>query len=222
MWLRTRSDMDVPRAIVVFGPPGAGKGTQSSMLAAYAHVYHLSSGALARGLSKGSDLHARFTSALEATERDGSYFPDELARDLLVHEIETNGYGIEALLVLDGIPRTSGQVGLVGEVVDVRALIHLDTTDENALVERMRLRGERAPAHERRAYDVNETLARGRITEYRRRTSPLIDAYRSRDAPFLEIDALAGSPSEIHEGIVRGLASGELADGFAEHRYKSI
>lgn len=201
-------------AIVLFGPPGAGKGTQARLLERYENVVHVSSGELARELPEGSDLYVRFTAALEETKRSGRFFPDELARDLLAHEIDRQGYGIETLLVLDGIPRTKGQVKLIDTLVDVLAVVELYAESSEPLIERMRLRAERA-------YDTDREAVQRRIEEYRTLTTPVLKTYFARGTPYVHVDALAGTPEEVHERMRSLLVSGRTKR-WIPNNYKSI
>lgn len=153
-------------ALVVMGPPGAGKGTLCRQLDRLDSTYYFSSGDNFRALAKqDSSLAREFRSVLER----GEYFPDDLAVRLLRERLAEDAVPAGSLLLLDGIPRTAAQVDLLEELVDVRGVVGLYAPRDTLLA---RLRGRAA-----RPADRDVEKARARILEYERKTLPALARY---------------------------------------------
>jgi len=191
---------------VIFGPPGAGKGTQARPLAAERDMTYLSTGDLLRAAATdGSEVQAHMNR--------GELVPDEIVMDLLRKAIDP-----EHEFLLDGFPRTVEQANKLDEALkDRRPLaVFIDVPDE-LLVER--LSGRRicaAHGHEyhvtfhpperdgfcdidgsaliRRSDDNPFTIER-RLAVYHQQTAPLIEHYAARDR-LIRIDG-RGSPDEV-------------------------
>lgn len=113
-----------PRSIVLLGPPACGKGTVAkSLVTLLDDVHHISTGDLIRN---------------NLEDFSGNYRSDDVIRKLLVDEISRVNAG---LYVLDGVPRTLSQVGVVDDLFDVRKVFYFDNLNKDTLFNRMKLRG---------------------------------------------------------------------------------
>jgi len=183
--------------LLIMGPPGAGKGTQATGIAAHYAIPAVSSGDLFRGHIKSQDALGRKVSALIAR---GEFVPDVLTTSMVFRRLLQPDAA--AGWLLDGYPRTLGQVealdlamGELGTQLD--AVISL-VADPAALVGRM-LRRAQLEGRE----DDNEETIQHRIEVYRLQTEPVLAEYRGRGS-VLEVDAL-GEVAEVTERIAAAL-----------------
>jgi len=159
--------------LLLMGPPGAGKGTQASLLAESMSLRKLSTGDMLRAhVRDGTELGRRAKAIMDA----GDLVPDVLIIDMVRGQLETMD---EIRVLLDGFPRTPGQAEaldrLLGEFgAEMTAAIVLDVP-EDALVARLLLR-----AQQEGRSDDDETTVRRRMDVYRASTRPLIDFYEAR------------------------------------------
>ncbi len=179
------------KCVLLFGAPGAGKGTQGRVLGTIPGFFHLACGDVFRSLDIGSEAGRL---AAEYIGR-GDLVPDDLTLKIwhkgLMGRVAVSDYKPrEDLLVLDGIPRNRDQAVLLEEYVDVLALVHLVCNDEAAAILRMRRRAIR----ENRIDDANEQVIRHRFEVYHSVTQPVLDHY---DPSLVhDVDAM-GSPAEV-------------------------
>lgn len=175
---------DPYRSVLLFGPPGAGKGTQGKRLGALPRCVHLATGDMFRGLDKQSDLGRRVT----GYSSRGELVPDELTVELWAAHVQgliaRKLYApVTDLLLLDGIPRSVGQARLMRDRIDPVAILHLVVTNLDAMVQRMAGRA----LKEGRADDADPAVIRRRFDVYDAQTAPVLDAYAK--ALVQEIDA---------------------------------
>lgn len=160
-------------AILMFGPPGVGKGTQAAKLGERREYFHLSTGDMFRALDPESDLSRE----VQGYSSRGELVPDRLTLsvfdDFLGRLIAEGQYVPgKQQLILDGIPRNVNQVPPINERVSVRRIIYLTAPDE-VLTERMQGRAEK----EGRADDGDVSVVANRIKVYRDETEPAIALY---------------------------------------------
>lgn len=173
------------RAILFFGYPGCGKGTQGAALAGMPHLYHLAMGDIFRGLDKESEIGREFVSY----SNRGMLVPDELTVRLwnnFVSEEVTAGK-IDPdyhTLLLDGIPRTPSQVNLIGSYLDVLKVVHLNMRNQDKLVERLRLRA----AKSGRPDDAKVEVILNRIKVYEESTRPVLECYHKELIAHINAD----------------------------------
>ena len=162
--------------LILFGPPGSGKGTQAEMLVEKYGLTHISTGDLFR-----NEIGNSTPLGLKAKEYmdQGILVPDEVTIGMLENRVnETNnqkGY------ILDGFPRTIAQsealdTFFAGRNVEVTHLLAL-TVDDDEIVKRLLKRGETSG----RPDDANEEVIRKRIVEYNAKTSQVYDFYAQQN-----------------------------------------
>ena len=162
------------QTILLFGPPGAGKGTQGKILGSIPGLIHLACGDVFRALDPTSELGKTFA---EYSSR-GALVPDDLTvkmwEEYAHNQTVQNAYRPKSeLLILDGIPRNLNQAQLMEEHIHVLSLVHLGCEDQDAMVERLRRRA----LTENRADDAREEVIRHRWKVYEEETQPAIDHY---------------------------------------------
>jgi adenylate kinase len=162
--------------IVLFGPPGAGKGTQSLKLIDRFQLIHLSTGDLLR-----SEIAAGSKLGLEAKKLmdNGILVPDEVVIGMIRSKLESNpdskGF------IFDGFPRTIPQAealdNLLNELnTEISAMLALEVNDEE-LIKRLINRGKDSG----RSDDQDENIIRNRINEYNSKTAPLANYYTQQN-----------------------------------------
>lgn len=162
------------RCILVFGPPGAGKGTLGRFLSSAGNHYHLSSGDIFRGLAPESAAGKIFHNYAGK----GQLVPDEVTVKIWHHFVNglvaTNCYfPHEQFLLLDGVPRTKRQGELLSSYIEVIHIIVLDVEKEEELVRRLKRRA----LIERRLDDFHEEVLRERMQVYKNQTLELLNIY---------------------------------------------
>lgn len=162
--------------IVLFGPPGAGKGTQAAKLVSKYNLVHLSTGDIFRANIKGeTELGKLAKSYMDK----GNLVPDEVTIKMLQSEVEKSP---EAKgFIFDGFPRTTPQaealeVFLTSKNTTISVMVALDVP-EDELVKRLLLRGKDSG----RADDTNEDIIRNRINVYNEQTAVVADFYTAQN-----------------------------------------
>lgn len=177
--------------LVLLGPPGAGKGTQASLLSDALKVPHISTGDLFRSnISNGTELGKQAQEYMDAGKLVPTSVTANMVRDRLSQEDARDGF------LLDGFPRTIEQAELLEEMLQEDG-VQLDgvvnyVVSEDVVVERMMARGRN---------DDNEETIRTRLEVYRTETAPLIDHYEGR---ILNVDA-EGSVEDISSATLDAL-----------------
>ncbi len=187
-WLE--NETEIMLNIVLFGPPGAGKGTQSEKLIEHYGLVHLATGDLLRSeIEKGTELGKR---AKEIMDR-GELVPDEVVIGMIRGRIEE---GSDARgFIFDGFPRTKEQAEALDQLLEekgssITMMLALEV-DEEELLKRLLERGKESG----RSDDQDESTIRNRIEEYEKKTAPLKEYYRDQ-GKFRSIEGV-GSIDEI-------------------------
>lgn len=184
--------------LILFGPPGSGKGTQAEKLVEKYELLHISTGDLFRyEMGNNTPLGEKAKSYMAK----GELVPDEVTIGMLRNKVEANpdvkGY------IFDGFPRTIPQCEALDALLNekenkVTHLLMLDVKDEE-LVKRLLLRGESSG----RADDVDEGIIRNRISVYEQETSPVFDYYAKKEVAK-KINGI-GSIDEIFDRLCAAL-----------------
>ena len=180
--------------MVILGPPGSGKGTQSCLLEKEYGLHHLSTGDILRAeIAKGTPAGKEAAAIIAA----GDLVPDTLIIDLVrarLAEVPTPDF-----YLFDGFPRTVAQAQVFdallaesGRRLDL--VIALEVPDQ-VLVDRILHRA----AIEGRSDDRQEAIEE-RMREYRLRTAPVLDRYRSQGVKVEDIDGI-GAPEDVFARI---------------------
>lgn len=157
--------------LVLLGPPGAGKGTQATVLSEKLGVPHISTGDLFRSnISEGTELGVEAKRYLDAGDLVPSELTVNMVRSRLAESDAANGF------ILDGFPRSVVQGDALEEILGesgstLNAVLSFEV-DEDEVVQRMLARG--------RADDTEDVI-RNRLAVYHAETKPLLDYYGSRD-----------------------------------------
>jgi adenylate kinase len=162
--------------LILFGPPGSGKGTQSEKLIAKYGLKHLSTGDLLR-----SEIAAQTPLGVEAKKimDKGQLVPDEVVIGMISSALEANPAAKGFLF--DGFPRTSAQAEALDNLLELKkasinVMLALDVSEEE-LVKRLLKRGETSG----RSDDTNEIVIKARIQEYHAKTAIVADYYKQFD-----------------------------------------
>ncbi len=170
--------------LVLFGPPGSGKGTQASLLQKHYGLVHVSTGDVFRREIQGqTPLGKEVSTYLEK----GLLVPDALTFQVIAAELQKFlGQSCKGFL-FDGFPRTLVQADLLDEHLrtlqtDIHLVLMLHVADDE-LMQRILLRGQSAG----RPDDQDAQVIRQRLEVYRRQTLPLVDRYVHQNK-LVEID----------------------------------
>ena len=179
---------------ILFGPPGAGKGTQATAMVEKYNLHHISTGALLRKeIAAGTELGKLAKSLIE----NGNLVPDEVVEGMIENEFKSVT-GVDGFL-LDGFPRTLPQADALDKILakngeEVTATVSIMIPDE-MIMERIKGRA----LKEGRADDASEEIINNRITTYHNQTEPLIDYYTAA-GKYNEIDGI-GTIEEVRDRI---------------------
>jgi adenylate kinase len=176
--------------LILFGPPGAGKGTQAKILRDELGLPQLSTGDMLRAaIVEGTDLGRKCAAIMER----GDLVPDDIVVGIIADRIDAPDCAGGA--VFDGFPRTIAQAQALDEMLEAKgnridAVIELRVNDE-ALVGRVENRIRENPGSVRP--DDNPETLRKRLAVYHTNTAPLLDYYRAR-AKLHTVDGMAPIP----------------------------
>lgn len=179
---------------ILFGPPGAGKGTQATAMVEKYNLHHISTGALLRKeIAAGTELGLKAKALIE----NGNLVPDEVVEGMIENEFKTVT-GVDGFL-LDGFPRTLPQAEALDAILarnseEVTATVSIMIPD-SMIMERIKGRA----IKEGRADDASEDVINNRISTYHNQTEPLIEFY-SKAGKYCEIDGI-GTIDEVRERI---------------------
>lgn len=176
--------------IILFGPPGSGKGTQAEFLAKNFGLLHISTGDLFRyEIGNNTPLGLEAKSYIEK----GALVPDAVTIGMLKNKMDAN-QGVKGV-IFDGFPRTIPQaealdILLASKDAEVNGIISLEV-DEEEIVKRLLLRGRDSG----RADDQDESIIRNRINVYHESTAPVFNYYDAK-GKGIKIDGM-GSIDDI-------------------------
>lgn len=162
--------------LVLFGPPGAGKGTQSQKLIEKYQLVHLSTGDILRNeIANGTELGLEARKLMD----QGVLVPDEVVIGMISNKLDANK---EAKgFIFDGFPRTVAQAEALDTLLSskntaISGMIALEVDDQE-LEKRLLLRGKESG----RPDDANPEVIRRRIEEYNKKTAPVANFYKGQN-----------------------------------------
>lgn len=184
--------------LILFGPPGSGKGTQSEKLVSQLGLKHISTGDLFRyHMKNDTDLGKLAKSFIEK----GELVPDKVTVDMLKEEINKNNSS--AGFIFDGFPRTIAQAEILDTILnekgwEITKVISLEVPDDE-LRKRLKKRAEISG----RPDDAKPEVIENRIRVYKQETEP-VKAYYKKSGNLTEIDGV-GEIDEIFHRILQAI-----------------
>lgn len=178
--------------LILFGPPGAGKGTQAKLISDRHNVEHISTGDVLREAVKNeTEVGMKAKSYMDK----GELVPDKVVIDIIRDKISTLENGS---FMLDGFPRTEAQAKALDSMLNeqklgIDAVVMLDVDDEEVI---KRITGRQ---QQEGREDDSEEVARNRLNVYRKQTSPLEAYYNSKNI-LRKIDGI-GDIEEVYSRI---------------------
>ncbi len=180
--------------LILFGPPGSGKGTQSEKLIERYGLKHISTGDLLR-----SEIARQTALGQEAKNfmDKGQLVPDEVVIGMISSALDENPEAKGFLF--DGFPRTATQADALDKLLDLKrssisVMLALDVS-EDELIKRLEKRGETSG----RSDDNNHQVIKARIVEYHNKTAPVADYYRNFEKVVMVKGE--GSINDIFHGL---------------------
>jgi len=182
------------RIIILFGPPGVGKGTQAELLSKKLNYNHVSTGEILRAeIKKGSKIGRE----VEKIMAEGKFASDDLIFKIIERYLKENK-NVKGI-IFDGFPRTLKQAEFLEKLLEKNELFDVTvvnlTTDNEELIKRLVKRGV-----EQGRVDDNEETIRTRLEVYNEQTRPILGFYRRRDL-VIDVNGV-GSVEKIHENVL--------------------
>lgn len=188
------------RAILLFGMPGSGKGTQGAVLGMLPSLIHISMGDVFRKIPR----YGRFGQEIAEYTSQGLLVPDDLTvriweNHIKIMEMQELLLPDEHTLILDGLPRNYKQAQMLAGFLEVVEILHLKIKDGSKVSERLKARALR----ENRLDDMNEEVIKRRLTTYYEETFKTLSYYPPESV--YDIDAGQG-PLDVLRDIVNRLS----------------
>jgi adenylate kinase len=173
------------KAILFFGAPGTGKGTQGQMVGQIPGFLHTSTGDLFRALDKNSELGKVFADY----SSKGLLVPDDFTIKLWKNHMDNLVKAgkfdpKQNIVIMDGVPRNVNQTNLLKGAIDVLKIIYLETADIDKMVARLKARALKSG----RKDDADEKVIRNRMTVYANETAPVLQCYDKKLIASIEAD----------------------------------
>ncbi len=184
------------QTILLFGAPGAGKGTQGKILGQIPGFYHVSCGDIFRSM----DMNSKIGKIFREYSSRGELVPNDATVQMWATNIQAQTIlsiykpNVD-LLLLDGIPRNPEQAIIMKKHIKVLKVIHLVCPDKDKMIERL----QRRAIKENRADDAKVEVIRRRWEVYERETFPVLECYDKKI--IAEVDAM-GSPANVLQQIL--------------------
>lgn len=184
------------QTILLFGAPGAGKGTQGKILGQIPGFYHVSCGDIFRSM----DMNSKIGKIFREYSSRGELVPNDATVQMWATNIQAQTIlsiykpNVD-LLILDGIPRNPEQAVIMKKHIKVLKVIHLVCPDKDKMIERL----QRRAIKENRADDAKVEVIKRRWEVYERETFPVLECYDKKI--IAEVDAM-GSPANVLQQIL--------------------
>jgi adenylate kinase len=187
------------RTVLLFGAPGAGKGTQGKILGTIPNFFHCACGEVFRSLKTDSEIGKTF---LQYSSR-GALVPDEPTVELWRYFIDGSTktgrfHPQNDTLVLDGIPRNVRQAEMLKDTLNVVSIFYLRCTEVDQLIQRL----QRRALKENRLDDANIDVIRARQKTYERESKPVLNYYGKKLLHRINADQ---TPAKVLSDILRHL-----------------
>jgi adenylate kinase len=187
---------------LLFGAPGAGKGTQGRSLGSIPRFFHCACGDVFRTIDTRTRVGRTF---LDYSSR-GELVPDDITVELWKARIDA---AVDAhqfkpdidVLVLDGIPRNVGQARIMDKLIDVKKVFHLSCPNRDALFARLKKRA----LKDNRLDDANEEVIKRRLATYEAESKPVLEYYRDR----VQLVDATEPPAKVLYHILETVSNGE-------------
>lgn len=189
------------KAILLFGAPGSGKGTQGKVLGALPGFHHFAMGDCFRSMDKQSRMGQLFAQY----SKGGGLVPDEFTIELWQEAMQKRSQSAQFnektdILLLDGIPRTLAQARLLDDRIEVLSVVYLICNNVEEIVSRLRKRAEL----EGRPDDTDEEVIRHRLDVYEEVTRPVLEFYPRNKV--VRVNAVR-KPEDVTADLVKALSS---------------
>jgi len=221
----------LPLAVIIMGPPGSGKGTQSSRLSASMNIPKISTGDILRQVSLGDGPKSEYIRSVIAT---GGLVSDNILADLIVSRL--SDLDCKDGFILDGYPRNIQQATFLGELLldrNYKLLVIEVIVPDDTLIKRVKGRylckncgtiynkyfakpqkdgicDKCGSSEFTYRSDDNELIIKERLKEYNTQTIPVLDYYRQRNL-LVSVNGEKTS-DEVHEDILRQIARALVND----------
>ncbi|MFN0274514.1 MAG: adenylate kinase [Chitinophagales bacterium] len=188
--------------LIIFGPPGSGKGTQAAMLKEHFNLLHISTGDLLRAEIKNeTELGMQAKKFMDA----GQLVPDEVVIGMIGGTVDEAKEKNKAGIIFDGFPRTVAQAEALDNLLaeknsGIKTVLSL-VVDEEELTKRILERGKASG----RTDDQDEVTIKKRVMEYRTKTEPVANYYAQKKL-VQEIEGV-GSINEIFDALKNSIDS---------------
>jgi adenylate kinase len=185
------------RIVIIFGPPGVGKGTQAAMLAKKSNLIHFSTGETIREeIKKGTELGKTVDNIVKKGELISDDIIINMIEDKLSGNVNANG------ILFDGFPRTLNQAEMLELILEKKKIhdvkiINL-TADNEELIKRLVNRGKIEGRH-----DDNEEVIKNRLEVYEKQTAPVIKFFKNK-IKIININGI-GEINVIQSNIMKAL-----------------
>ena len=188
------------RCVILFGPPGAGKGTVSKTLSQAGSMLHVSSGDIFRGMAPESPAGQLTQSFI----KKGELVPDEVTIEIWRYYmsglIATNRcFPKQQFVLLDGLPRTVGQAKALDPLVEVQSVVVLDMANDDVLIDRLKRRAK----IEGRVDDMKDEVLAKRLDVYKTETAQVLSHYPDELITRVNADQ---TPMQVLRDILNPLA----------------